>query len=267
MACYKIVMLAQQRRRWTIRPYIAVIAMAVVVPRLVWATAIVAVMDPPHHRIIFGADGLFVPYELKPSATGIRKRESHCKIIVTSGCVGAVAGIDQYGTFSLDKMLRRSCEKAGDLRSKANYFAEEGREGVYEFSQWAKQNAQSFFQERIASGGHNIAEAVFAGIQDRQLSLFGRGIFRDSKGAFDVRVHDQTQGATMTHAVLGVAPIAGFNWRRGNAIDIARNYLMLATKTYPDTVGLPISILEIGQNMTRPDQFAINWIERGACDQ
>jgi hypothetical protein len=272
VARYILHMTTKHYPRFIISTYICGTLIAVLLPHAVFATTIIAVIDVPHHRIILAADSLYLPYEVGKSKTGIGHRGTHCKIVVTPDCVSAIAGFREYGSLDLYTMLRDSCVTPGDLRKKADTFDTEVRTPVYEFSQWALHNAPNFFDMHIAPG-LNIVQALFAGVQDKHLSVFGRGIFMNS-GAIDARSFDQTDASPVIspYVLLGAMAIPDYinthpDWNRGDMVAIVEHLMRLEISAHPDTVGSPVSIVEIGQSIMRPNDFTTSWIERGACQE
>jgi hypothetical protein len=251
-------------------PCVHAVFMAVALPHIAFATSIVAIIDSQQYKIVLGADSLITTLEQRRGqAVG---HYSGCKIVVMPDCVVAMAGatFSPRFTFDLHRIARKACGVSGDLHNKADAFAKQALGAIRTLSQQILKISPAIYQKNFTPG-HDIVQALFAGVQDRHLSLLGRAIVADSDATIHSKTVDAATNTPTPYALLGqneaIIDYIGTDpeWDQDDSVVVVKKLLDMEVRARPDLVGPPISILEINQDLMSPEQSASKWLIEGAC--
>ena len=246
------------------------VLIAIVLPNVALATTIVAIIDSDQYKIILGADSLITSFDLQwGQAIGHYRG---CKIVVMPDCVAATAGLtfSQRFTFDLHRIARRACTASGDLHDKADTFTEQALQAVRTLARQIRKISPAIYGKTFIPG-QDIVQAVFAGVQNRHLSILGRAIFANETRTIDAKEFDALTNGPTPSAVLGQSAAiidyisADPDWNQEDTVNIVKKFLDMEVRARPDLVGPPVSILEIGQDIMSPEQAASKWLMAGAC--
>jgi hypothetical protein len=241
---------------------------ALLLPRLADATSIVLVIDHRHERIVVAGDSSVASNN--PHGTDIAVTKQ-CKIVVMPSCVFAMAGaFTQPDThFNLHDLATTACMNPGDLRHKADSFLGIAREPVRKLAEYLRIANPQYYAQCIINGEFLVARGLFAGVQDKKLSVFGREVLTDNMGRVQVEPQDVQYDSSAGPQLM----FGGFNegivaylkahrhWDRTmDAVTASKKFVRIEIDAHPDKVGLPVSILAIDR------RGSARWLERGACN-
>lgn len=195
-----------------------------------------------------------------------------CKIDVLPNCAFAVVGAGKKVggvPFDLKEFAVEACNTSGSLRDKADRFLDIAREPSNEIIQEMRQLAPQLYEEKLKQRW--FIAGLFAGVQDRQLSVFVRG-FRLNPNGVPVNIpggdYNSSNGQLIelghTYAIVDYVN-AHPHWEDIGDIPALKMLINLEIEDKPKEVGPLISILEIDQWVMVPDKTTVRWIDPGAC--
>lgn len=272
-------MTVQHHSRLIVSAHILWTFVALALPCMAFATSIVVLVDDRNHRIIIAADS-FAESQVLKNQGKVKGRRIVCKILQIPGCVSGVNGAVAFSLplignlvvqhFDIQKFAKDACQTSGDLRTKADSFLVFAKPAAVELARFEHDRTSQAYQERVARGD-DLFDAFFAGMQDGRLSVFVRGFTGTPDGDVQPLYGEIPPVAAVFLGDRG--SIARYlarhpDWNQGNKVDfvaMAKAFVQMEIKDLPNTVGPPISILELIQGILRPDQFETQWIQHGAC--
>jgi hypothetical protein len=241
---------------------------ALLLPSLADATSIVLIIDHRHERIVLAGDSSVASDNPQGTDTAVTKQ---CKIVVMPSCVFAMAGaITQPDThFNLYDLATTACATPGDLRHKADSLLGIAREPVRKMAEYLRIANPRYYAQWIINGEFLVAGVLFAGVQDKKLSVFARELMTDNMGTVQVEpqdVHyDSSAGPQLMFGGLNEGIVAYLNAHRNwdhsmDAVTASKKFVRIEIDAHPDKVGLPITVLVINR------RGSTRWLERGACN-
>lgn len=237
------------------------------------ATIVVALIDNQHHRLIVAADSLVVT-----SVSGKRNDRTHeCKIFETSDCGFALKGNrGLYGTpdvpaFDVPSLAEQACKQPGDLHQRADAFLDIAAKPVGRMLKFLYRYPE-VYADKIR---RDFLDVLFVGVNDGRLAFFIRGFRAASDGSiseyrgkpkYSQRTPYTIGGTDEGTKAIDDYMIANKDWDKGDLAVVAKQFVEKAIQADPDNIGPPVSVLEIDQEVMRPDRFSARWIgDPGAC--
>jgi hypothetical protein len=249
--------------RLVIAPHVIWILIALSSP--VAATSIVSVVDNRNHVIVIAADDM-------ERRRNTNKTSIVCKILAWPSCVVALSGqaTEEAIAFNLWKIATSACQEPGTLRQKADYFIQIAQPEMSKLVVLLRAIDPQKFVKIV--NGVPVVDLVFIGIEEGRLRMLTRG-FNVINGRIVPFFHEndpttkdvQLVAAGNTDAIISYVNQHPEWIRTPDISQFAPMLVDLEIKATPSDVGPPISVLEIGQSMMRPNIPILRWINHGAC--
>jgi hypothetical protein len=226
-------------------------------------TAIIAFRTPDF--VLIGADS-------KISVLDSLEKRTSCKVGIAKNIAWANADftktIGNAPNFDVGLIASQSVEFSGSFNAALVDFDARAKEGLTDVLTWL---AKSYPAEFVGLKDRVVAEAVFAGVDHDQMRMsvrFFRAGFNQTKRV-QITVHSSDcPGDCLVKknlaVSLGTHDAIERAWANNpniweNPIETIRQLILIQAAATPDTVGPPITILEITRN-------GPTWIDKGACD-
>jgi hypothetical protein len=216
-------------------------------------------------KIIVAADSKF---------SGGEKPFNGCKIYKFGDVFFVGAGIhsDSASGFSIVEFAEKACSSKGTVQEKADRYIELSKESLVNALTRIRANEPEFFKKKYPSNSHTApSQLVFFGFENGQVSMSVRQ-FRLTSGdsekvgfvvdKIDCPSANCAKSGQSTAIFLGhnesIDQLWPPNVQPKHTIETAKEIINAEIVNHPDSVGLPIAILQVDSN-------GITWIENGEC--